>query len=147
LRVLEDRVKEIKSELNADLLSTLDDGDSKSAVLDDGTRLGKATKVAAPTRAYVEDEPALVAWCKEHHPDEVVEVVRPSYLSTLVERAKEYGKPFDAHGEIAPGIATLTGNPYISFRSERGMQGVIAQRWTELTSMVLALPGGDGDQP
>ncbi len=97
--------------------------------------------MAGRLTAYVSDEPALLDWVKRRHPTEVIETVRDAYERSLLDSAREYGEAVDrTTGEVVPGITVRYGQPYITFRPERGMEGIVVDRWTELTTQLLALP-------
>jgi len=143
VRELEARLKEAKTALNEQLLAGLDEGDRKSAALEDGTKLGSVTKVAARKTPTVVDEGALARWVKKNRPDEIVETVRISYRNVLLGSAKTHGEAVDeSTGEIVPGIEMREGNPYISYRAAEGAGAVIASRWQELIGGVLEIEGG-----
>lgn len=143
IRELETRIKEEKAALNAEFFDALDEGDAKAAVLPDNTKLGKVSKVAGRNSPSVVDEVALVKWVKANHPTEIVETVRDSYRSHLLETAKRHGMAVDeTTGEVVPGIEMREGRPYIRFTADKNASQVIESRWRELVSILLQLEGG-----
>lgn len=138
LRALKNRVREVELELNADFLDQLDAGDSKAATLEDGTRLGKVTKVGGRETPVVVNEKELLAWVETHYPTEIELTVRPAFRDKVLASAKTHGVAVDERtGEIIPGVELRTGQSYISFRSEKGFQEVVAARWPELIGRSL----------
>jgi hypothetical protein len=138
LRALKHRIREVEGVLSADFLHALDEGDSKAATLDDGTRLGKVSKSRGNQTPAVVDEQAFRRWVKKNYPTEIVESVAPAFQEKIFVATRSYGQPVDpATGEIVPGIELRLGNPYISFRSERGYEKVVAERWQELAGPLL----------
>lgn len=144
LRALKNRIKEVEAEINLDLLSSLDEGDAKAATLDDGTRLGKVSVASGRQTPAVVNEQEFLTWVKNSYPSEITETVRESFRTKVLESAKTHGVAVDEKtGEVIPGVTLRVGNPYISFRGERGWEQIIAFRWQELTDQVLAIPGGE----
>jgi hypothetical protein len=123
----------------------LDTGDSKAATLDDGTRLGKFTKVRGNTNAAITDSQALMAWVEKNYPGEMMQIIRPAFEHKLLESAKRHGAAVDpSTGEIVPGIDFVTNNPYISFRSEPGAYQAVADRWHEIATWPILEEGPGG---
>jgi hypothetical protein len=125
-------------EIQEEFLTALDVGDSKAATLDDGTRLGKVTKAHGRLSAVVFSEQEFLAWVKERYPDEVMTIVRPAFEHKILESAKRCNETTDpATGDDVPGIGLVAGNPYITYRAERGAVDVIARRWHEIAGPFL----------
>jgi hypothetical protein len=142
LRALKNRVREVELEITAEFLSSMDVGDAKSAILADGTMLGKATKIRGRETPHVVDESAFLAWVQNRHPSEIVTAVRPAYRAKLLLSAKVNGMAVDGStGEVVPGITVDTADPYISFRSEKGGSEVIAARWYDLVGPAFLTAG------
>lgn len=138
LKALKSRIRDLEMEIQAEFLSSLDVGDSKAATLDDGTRLGKVTKAHGRMSAVVYSEPEFLAWVRKNYPDEVMTIVRPAFESKILESAKKYNEPIDpATGEEVPGVGLVAGNPYITYRAERGAIEIIAARWHEIAGPSL----------
>lgn len=126
LRALKARIRELETEVTADLLPTLEDGDTKAARLDDGSLLGKVSRAQGRQTPAVVDEAALLAWVRRTHPTEIAESVRPAYRDQLLASAKRHGQAVDeTTGELVPGVELRTGNPYLSFRSQPGYEQAI----------------------
>ncbi|MEU5258955.1 hypothetical protein [Amycolatopsis sp. NPDC021455] len=129
-------------DINEQLLSAMDEGDSKAATLPDGVRLGKFTKTRGRTTPTVTNERALLDWVAEHCPEEIEQRIRPAFLDKIFDSVKRHGAAIDfATAEVIPGIEARYGNPYISFRGEPGYQAVVAERWHEIAGPRLL----DGD--
>lgn len=133
---------EVEAELNADFLHEMDEGDSKAATLEDGTRLGKVSKSRGRMIPRVADEKAFLTWVKSNYPSEITETVRESFKAKVFTSAKTHGAAVDEKtGEMIPGVELHQGDPFISFRGERGFQEVVAAKWSELIGPSL-LEGG-----
>jgi hypothetical protein len=144
LRALKNRVMEVETEINLDLLSSLSEGDAKAATLDDGTRLGKVSVARGPQTPAVVNEREFLTWVKNSYPSEITETVRKSFRTKVLESARTHGVAVDEKtGEVIPGVTLRVGNPYISFRGTPGWEQLVAFHWQELTDLVLALPGGE----
>lgn len=121
----------------------MDEGDSKSAMLPDGISLGKVSKTRGRSTPAVVNEMEFCRWVKENYPSEIEETVRPAFRTKMLDTAKAYGEAIDpSTGEVIPGVEYRHGDPYISFRSERGFEQVVAARWEEIAGPAL-LQGGD----
>lgn len=142
LRALKARVRDVETQISAELLPELEDGDTKAARLDDGTLLGKVTRTQGRRAPRVTDEHALTQWVKTHYPSEIAESVRPAFRDKLLETVKRHGEAVDeSTGEIVPGIELSVGNPYLSFRAQAGCDEAIAANLPELVGHVLLEPG------
>lgn len=141
---MKNRAREVELEISADFLEHLDEGDSKAATLPDGSRLGKVTKVRGRQTAAVVDEREFLTWVQTRYPTEIEPTVRPAFREKLLSSAKTHGLAVDeTTGEVIPGIELTTGEPYISFRSERGSQELIAAHWHEIAGPALLAPEVD----
>jgi hypothetical protein len=132
----------------------LEPGEAITAVLPDGTRVGKV-KLTEPSQSVrVTDENAVLEFVRRSYPDEVVttEHVRESFRAWLLDVAKTQltAPNSDGHvvlgdGEVVPGIELVSGTP--SYRPEPSAEGRahITTRLREvLGSELPALPGGEG---
>lgn len=129
-------------EISAEFLSQMEEGDAKAATLPDGVRLGKVTKSGGKQTPTVTDEKAFLAWVQKNHPTEIETTVRPAFRDKVLASAKTHGTAVDTTtGEVIPGVELRTGNPYITFRSERGYQEVVAARWQEIAGPALLMGG------
>ena len=118
IKTVEKRVSAAFTATKAVALKVLDATDRKSAVLDDGTKIGTISVKEGAESTYVSDPAAFLAWVKANRPDEVVttESVRSSYRAAVIARAKEAdGVLFDPEtGEQIPGLARSKGDPVVS---------------------------------
>lgn len=120
----------------------MDSGDRKAVRLGDG-QLGHVVKANGSSRAKVTNEEALIKWVAEHHPDEIVQAVRPSYVNKLLDDAKHYGQAVDVTtGELVPGVDVRVGNPYVTVRLAEDAGEIIAAHWEKALRHVPELPGG-----
>lgn len=138
LRALEARIKDLKLTINAELLCALEPGDTKAATLDDGTKLGKVSMASGRDTPTVVNERLFTKWVKENYPTEIIETVAATFQNQIFAAAKAYGAAVDpATGEVIPGVELRTGQPYISFRGERGYEQIVADRWQDLAGPLL----------
>jgi len=95
-----------------------DDDTAKVPVRDaDGVELGTATLCGGREKAKVVNEAALLAWVKEHRPDQLRQVVEPAYIKALLKQADTEGAAADeTTGEVIPGIEFVESNAYVSVK-------------------------------
>jgi len=128
----------------------IDADDAIPGVLPDGTRIGTTKRSKAPRKPTVTDMAAVLAWVKEHRPEEVQvsESVTPAFISYLLEQTKKHGAPvYEATGEIVPGIEMRTGNPSFLPQVDDDLVPLIKARLAEFVSKgYLALPSVDQDE-
>lgn len=158
-KFFEDRLKEARKILNAEVMEQLDPGDRKGAVLAEGDDIGTVSVTKGRKSLRVSDEVAFREWVREHSPHNVftpepVEQVRPAYAKSMVEGAKVIdGMIVDpASGEVVPGITQVTGDPYVSVKISDEQLDAIFQAFADgrlealMTEVVgtstLALEGG-----
>lgn len=122
-KFFEDRLKEARRILNAEVMDALDAGDRKGAVLDDGTDVGTVSVTKGRTSLQITDSAAFMEWVRENSPHnlftpEPVEQVRPAFTKALIAGAKVIdGLIVDTEtGEVVPGLAQKTGDPYVSVK-------------------------------
>ena len=140
LRWAREQIDEQYQDTRAALSDELDPTDRKAARLG-GQRLGYVSKTNGRTSAKVTDEPALIAWCRHAHPDEIIECVRPSFVERLKSDAKHYGAAVDTTtGEVVPGIDVVAGEPYITVKLDDHAAELIAANWSEVIRQVPELP-------
>jgi hypothetical protein len=119
--------------------------------LPDGTKVATVSLAGGSTKSASVSEPnTLLNWVLEHHPGEIEQVIRDSYLKKLLDTAKAEGRAIDPlSGELVPGITVQDSTPYVSVRLKPGGKEAIvaAFRAGELTGIDLvapeALEGGD----
>lgn len=83
----------------------------------------KASWVRGRKTITVTDERALLAWVKEHHPEEIVESVNPAFLKTF----SEVDGQVHWQGEPVDFMAVKQGDPYISVKSNDETPFLVAQ--------------------
>ncbi|ORA25215.1 hypothetical protein BST13_33300 [Mycobacterium aquaticum] len=82
----------------------------------------------------VSDDRALLAWVKEHHPDEIVESVNPAFLKTF----SEIDGQVHWNGEPVDFMAVKQGEPYLAVKGNDETPFLVAQL---LTSGQVSLDG------
>lgn len=115
------RAKELFDETKTRLRS-LPNGDTLAGRFNDQV-VAKASWNKGSTSIVVKDERALLAWVKEHHPDEVVESVNPAFLKTfgVVEGQVHWqGHPVDF-------MEVKQGAPYITVKPNDETPFLVAQ--------------------
>ena len=145
LRVLGDRVKARSDDVKAQLAASLDPGDRKVAALDDATKVGVVSFANGRTSARVTDERALLRWVRDNRPDEIVDMIRGSFLSWLLEDARKRGAAVDANGEVIPGVTVTASEPYVSVKPlPEGIPALVdAIRAGQLLALDEAVPDAD----
>jgi hypothetical protein len=121
-----------------------------AAELADGTRIGAVKRTKVSQSARVTDMPALLAWVKEHRPDEVVttETVSDAFVAWAKSSAKKHGAPvIEATGEVVPGVEIVEGSASYIPELDDAALPMLRARYAELVSKgYLALPGADQDE-
>lgn len=115
VRDLQPRLRLVKAAAGAAILSVVKPGDSRTAVLVDGTRLGRVG-VDANLDVAVENEPVFLDWVREHFPTEVYTAVRPAFLNLILDDAKR-------NGALPPGVSVVAGEPYVTFTAYSSKTG------------------------
>jgi hypothetical protein len=111
----------------------------------EGTDFGVVSWTSGAQIAVVDDPAALLDWVKARHPGEVVDAIRPAYLTKLLGDAGKAGTGVDlATGEVVPGIKVVTGEPYVQARPTKTAYA----RAADLVdggplSLIAPPPGGD----
>jgi len=149
-KVFQDDVNKAVADTRRRVEPLMDADDSIPAVLPDGTRVGTVKRSKAPRKPTVTDMAAVLAWVKEHRPEEVqtTESVTPAFLSYLLEQTRKHGEPvYEATGEIVPGVEMRTGTPSFLPQVDDALVPVIRARLAEFVSKgYLALPSADQDE-
>lgn len=143
LKALRGRVAEAYETARNATDNEMDVGDRKAVRLGDG-KLGDVIKASGSRRAKVTDEESFLKWVAEAHPEEIVQSVRASFQSKILNDAKYYGQAVDVTtGELVPGVELTVGEPYITVRLADGADEKIAAHWDEAVSHLPELSGGD----
>lgn len=144
-KIVADDVKKFIGQVRDELEPQLEADEGVAAILPDGTRIGTTKRSKPSTSAVVTDDAALLAWVKEHRPDEIVESVSPAFLAHLKESCKRHGDAiYEATGEIVPGIELLTGSCSYLPQADDAAVPLVRSRLAELISGgLLALPSGE----
>lgn len=109
-----------------------------------GGALGDVIMTRGATRAKVTDEDTFTRWVAENHPTEIVQSVRPAYLSKVLADAKRFGAAVDStSGEFIPGVEMETGKSYVTVKLAEDASQVIADNWDSARRHVPELPGGE----
>lgn len=142
LRVLADRVKEAAERTKQQLAAVLDVGDRKTAVLDDGTKVGAISYATGARRVTVVDERAFTEWVLANYPDEIIPHVRTSFRDALFSRIRDTGEPVDTGtGEVIPGVETGRGVPYLAVKPNPDTVAALVDAIRQ--GQLLALEAGD----
>ena len=144
-KVLQSDVKTVFDQTKAELESRIDADEAIAAELPDGTRIGTVKRSKPRESATVTDSAALLAWVKEHRPDELVQSVNPAYIEALKLQVKSHGHAFDpTTGEVIPGVEMAFGNPSFLPQPDKNMVPMIQAKLAELIAGgLLALPAGE----
>lgn len=92
------------------------------AYLPDGTKIGSVSYRKGAKTARITDEAEAVRWAVKHHPEQIMQAVRPAFLTMLLEIAKKDGvvggHGFDpSTGEELPWIDVVEGPPGVTVTS------------------------------
>jgi len=103
--------------MRARVTEQMADGDAErlAAKLPDGTKIGAVSWRKGSVTARITDDAAALAWCLKEHPEEIMQAIRPAFLSLLLDIAKKEGFGFDpATGQALPWIQVGQGAPGIT---------------------------------
>lgn len=128
VRDLQPRLRLVKAAAAVAILAVVKPGDSRTAVLVDGTRLGRVG-VDANLDVAVENEGDFLEWVRTNHPTEVFETVRPAFRDHILDDAKR-------NGALPPGVSVVAGEPYVTFSAYSSKTGPAL--WAQL----LEVPDG-----
>ncbi|GAA3510263.1 hypothetical protein GCM10022234_00620 [Aeromicrobium panaciterrae] len=154
-KFLEDRLKEARKVVNAEVLAVLDKGDRKAATLTDGTEIATVSVSKGRRELRVENEAEYIAWVKEHSPHNVYkpeprEQVHGAYTKAVTSAAKVVDGFYvdETTGEVIPGLRQVLSDPTVSVRiSEDQADNMFAAfddgRLTLLTTEVLTVEAPD----
>lgn len=142
LAALKAKVLEAYELARAEASERMDPGDRKAAQLGGGA-LGHVTVATGSTRAKVTNDDAFTKWVADNHPDEIVQAVRRSYVTKVLDDAKHYGQAVDVTtGELIPGVDVTLGKPYVTVKLADDAGQTIAANWDAALYHVPELPGG-----
>jgi len=151
---LKARAAAVRADMNADARAELAEQGTRPTWRTDIGTWSLPVSEEAPT---VTDGAALVAWCKQRYPSEVVEVVNPAFQTALLARLEPVGQVVmdPATGEVVPGLGVRPGGvpQALRFRPSAGAQTFAAEAAGKLADQLAAglgiepaqVPGG-GDQ-
>jgi len=121
-----------------------------AAELADGTRIGAVKRTKVSMSARVTDMPALLAWVKEHRPDEVVttEAVSDAFVKWAKDSTRKHGAPvIEATGEVVPGVELVAGSASYVPELDEGVLPLLRARYAELVAKgYLALSSAEHDR-
>lgn len=141
-RVIRDDVQAVVVQTRETLEPLLAADEAIAAELPDGTRIGTVKRSKPKRTPSVTDEAALLAWVREHRPEELVESVNPGFVRYLLEQVRHYGEAvYGETGEIVPGVEMRAGSPSYLPQPDSAMVPVVRARLAELIGHgLLALP-------
>jgi hypothetical protein len=116
-----------------------------AAELPDGTRIGTVKKSKPAKTACVTDYEVLLAWVKQHRPEELVQSVNPAFVDALKDTARKYGQAVLTDGTVVPGIELVDGTSSYLPQVDKSMVPMIQQVFAQfLADGPRALPNGNG---
>jgi hypothetical protein len=118
-KLIADELKAVEMAAKADVLELSEEtgGTTFTVKDDDGTKLGTVSKSEGRTSVKVVNEAALYQWVKANRPDQLVKVIAPAYVKSLIALALEHGDAVDeTTGEVIPGLEVTTGAPFVAAR-------------------------------
>jgi hypothetical protein len=136
---LKGRAAAVRADLNADARAELAEQGTRATWRTDLGTWSLPVSEEAPT---VTDAAALVAWCKERYPTEVVEVVNPAFQTVLLSRLEPVGEVVmdPATAEVVPGLGVRPGGvpQALRFRPNAAAQAVAAEALGSLVDQLAA---------
>lgn len=115
VRDLQPRLRLVKAAASAAILADVKPGDSRTAVLVDGTRLGRVG-VDAGLDVAIDNESLFLDWVRTKHPTEVYETVRPAFRERVLDDAKR-------NGTLPSGVCVMAGEPFVTFTAYASKTG------------------------
>jgi hypothetical protein len=144
-KVIGDEVRKDISKTRGQLEPAIAPDEGVAAELPDGTRIGTVKKSKTAKTACVTDYEALLAWVKQHRPDELVQTVNPAFVDALKDRVREHGVPVLTDGTIVPGIELVDGTSSYLPQVDKTMVPMIQRVFAQfLTEGPRALPNTNG---
>ena len=139
LRTLKDAIARVEANLTAWIIANPEGADRWR------TRFGTVTVAHPKPKPAIISDAELVDYCREHHPEEVIEVVRPTFLKVLKDRLVVVGDDVvdPATGEVVPWAMVKQGNPYLSTPTSDEKKAAI-DLWEELIEAKLLLENAVG---
>jgi hypothetical protein len=141
------RVKEADETSRADILDQLDAGDRLTARYK-GQVLAAVAVAHGKVTPSVVDAEKFAAWCAEHYPTEVdmKPVVRPAFVSAVLQASKEAGQPCTPDGTLdVPGVVVREGDPYVvvtpTAEAKDIVAGMVADGYVQPTGELKMLEG------
>jgi len=74
--------------------------EEKSAAIVDGTVVAYTSRITRRPELKVLDPVGFPAWVAEHYPSEIMQAVRPAFLSLLQDQARQTGAVLGPGGEV-----------------------------------------------
>lgn len=144
-KVIQDDVKAAFNDTRDRVEPLIDADGGIAAELPDGTRIGSVKRSKPRRTPQVTDPAALLAWVREHRPEELVERVSPAFESYLKDQCRTHGAAvYAATGEIVPGVEMVEGAPSFLPRPDESAVPLVRARYAELVAKgYLALPSAD----
>lgn len=144
-KVIGDEVRKDITKTRGQLEPAIAPDEGVAAELPDGTRIGTVKKSKSARTALVTDYEALLAWVKQHRPDELVQSVNPAFVDALKDTARKHGQPVLTDGTIVPGIEMVDGCSSYLPQVDKSMVPLIQQVFAQfLAEGPRALPNTNG---
>lgn len=140
LKVLSDLVKTQTDDAKTSVTEQMTPGDRLTATLPDGTKVASVTMAEPRASVKVVDEAAFVAWVAEEYPGEIVQAVRESFRTKVLDAVRRNGAPIDHNGAVTRGVEIVERDPYVTVRPTSGASEAVAQAWRDGTVQLGALP-------
>jgi hypothetical protein len=125
--LIADVAKERKDAARAWLADHMGADSLAVAAIAQGVTVGRASLAGGKTTLTVTDPHAFLAWVKEHHPSEILEVVNPAYKQAVTLSATNVdGTPVSPDGLVIAGCEFTAGDPYVSIRKTDEARNTVA---------------------
>jgi hypothetical protein len=140
-RVVAAEVDGVVKKTREALEARLEAEEGVAAELPDGTRIGTVKRSKGRQTPSVTDARALLAWVREHRPDELVQSVNPAFVQHLKELAKRHGMAVLDDGTVVPGVEMVDGSCSYLPREDPAMVPLVWAKFAELVGHgLLELP-------
>jgi len=142
-KLLAEAVAEEYHRLRGEALEALEaEGVLKVGVEVGGNNLGDVSVIPGKARPAVTGHTALFKWVEAHRPDELDQVIRPSFVNALKNICEEEGVAIDREtGEVIPGIEMMPGEATLRITPTRDAKAAALEQVRRLVAGDLPVIG------
>lgn len=136
-KIFIDYLMKLSKEDRQELQPLIDSGEAVAAQLTDGHTIGKVSVSKQPSMAMPTDPEAFLNYTLEHHPEEVVPQVRPSWMRHCMDQCRRDGHAHEKDGTIIPGIEMTHGTARYTVVVDPDMRESILRPFIEALGLNL----------